>query len=130
MRSRYKKEFNTRQAIVQAVYSNISEFNENFLTDMKENAGMFADGEIDEAVFNANLAKVLEQWNIFDITEYSQKQELSRCAIAILRAAKAELSMKKDPDALILNEYIEIAKLFAPVETKIINKILDSFILK
>jgi transcription termination factor NusB len=123
VRKRYQKEFLTRRAIIQAVYSNLSYFDNDLINTVLQNDHILSEVEIDKHLLSSVLEKVLENWEDFFIKE---EFVLSRCAQAIMRCAVAEFQLSETHKNIIFNEYIEFSKMFCENETKLINKLLEN----
>jgi len=125
MRKQFKQEFFTRRAIVQNVYSHMCEsMNESH--EEQINPAALNDLDVDQSFFRQIMQNVRDKWNAFSVEEYEQKGQISRCAKAILRAGFCELEMNAHESKMIIDQYLEISKLFCEKETRVINKILDA----
>lgn len=124
MRKQFKQEFFTRRAIVQSVYSHLCEPIES--DSQETDACTLNDSDVDEGFFKQVMGNVRDKWNAFSIEEYEEKGQISRCAKAILRAGFCELEMNAGESKMIIDQYLEISKLFCEKETRVINKILDA----
>lgn len=125
MRTRYKEEFLTRRAIIQAIYINLSSFDPDLTQTVLNDEHILGEAEINEELFTLVLNKVLENWEQFSIKE---EFVVSRCAQAIVRAALAELDLNITHKNIIFDEYIEFSKMFCENETKLVNKLLESML--
>lgn len=134
MRKKFSIEFLTRKALIQGIYSNLCEFDLDFLNKISLKEHMLSEIEFDQAMFEEIIQVAFYDWEIFEeefnIIEYRKRKEISRCANAVLRAAFAEIALNKTDYPIIIDEYIELSKMFCAHESKLINKILDDYINK
>jgi transcription termination factor NusB len=126
----YRLHFFTHRAIVQTIYSNLSKFNEDIINESLEN---FDIDEIDVNIYKEKMGKILLEWDALNVIVKKFEEGysgLTRCAKSVLFAAIVELddcSVPKNTNSKIINDSLEIAKVFCPSEMKIINKILDFY---
>ena len=133
MHKRYKREFITRRCAIQAIYKNVCRFDPDFLEKIKMNEEFLQYKDLDSEFFMEILNNIIENWESFNRyiknNKNTQDEEflLNRCAVGILLCAFSELSQKKLSCKIIINEYLEYAKMFCDTDVKILNKILDNF---
>lgn len=115
---------------MQAVYQNICEYDDGLVAKAREDSHMLAEEAIDETLFAEVLSEVLKNWSDWE-QQFAKclktEQKISRCAQAIMRAAFAELALKKSPEKIVINEYVELAKIFCENESGLVNKAMDVF---
>lgn len=124
--------FFSRRSLVQGVYQNLSKFNPSLAREVlfQQDASQVR-MDCDEEFLTFSIQKVLENWDdLKKAVEFYKREdhEFSRCAQAVLIAAFTELSSKRAPINIVIDDYISTSKMFCEAETKAINKILDSFV--
>ena len=109
---------------MQAIYQNLSKFDPKIAENAPENI----DFEFDKKMFSTQMEYIIINWEKLNAIadKYEENHQLlPRCTRAILIAAFAELV--QDAQARVINDYVEVAKVFVGSETKMINKVLDDY---
>jgi|GEM_PF-2916715 len=124
--------FFTRRFLVQGVYQNVCKFNSDLLSELLFQHGESQTNlEIDKDFLKFMVEKILQNWeNAQKVVDFYKKDgfEFSRCAKAVLISAFCELNLKRNPVNIVIDDYMDSAKMFCETEAKAINKILDSFV--
>jgi len=134
MRNKYYLNLLTRRSAVQAVYQNISTPSDALWKDISQNDHILTETKVDDILLQEIVEKVEKKWNEWDeiilknLNSDLDLKKISRCAKAILICAIAEIEKKKEIASIIINEYLELTKLFCENEVPLVNKILDSFV--
>jgi len=126
MRKVYQKELFARRCVVQAIYQQSVNPSENLVEEF------YKDIEINDELFEKILNRVLNEWDVFewkiqDIISKESFEALTLSAKAVLRAAVSEVEMDKKNFSIIINDYLEVAKMFCDKEKSYLNKLIDSF---
>jgi transcription termination factor NusB len=134
MRNKYYLNLLTRRSAVQAVYQNISTPCDALWNDISQNGHILTETKVDEILLKEIIQKVEKKWNEWDevilksLNSDLDLKKISRCAKSILICAMAEIEKRKEIASIIINEYLELTKLFCENEVPLVNKILDNFV--
>lgn len=122
----------SRRAAVQAIYQQITYKSDDLLAEVLDPEHLISEGQMEKELFESIIISTLKSWESWEeIIQLLKKEgdvlKLSRCAEAIIRCASAEILEKNIPISVIINEYLELSKIFCEKEAAFVNKILDSF---
>lgn len=131
MKKRNYDKFLARRSAVQAIYQQISHPIDDFLEDVSSSDHILSETECDKDLFMQIANRAKENFDFFEklirfyIPENFEFDRIKRCVKAVLICGVSEILEKKIPIAVIINEYIELAKLFCEEEYAFIHKILN-----
>jgi transcription termination factor NusB len=123
-----------RRSAVQAVYQQICAPSDNLIEEVKQEDHFLQELKLDQEVLEKTLSGVLNMWDSFEevVTSHTKQEldltKITRCGVAILRCAVAEILEKNIPILIIINEYLELSKIFCEKDVAFINKVLDYFV--
>ncbi len=123
----YKHEFLARKFMVQFVYYKL--LNNNADAELDEFVDDFCNDEYTKALFDNTISYILKNWDdlLSDSEEFLQDYYISYCAKAIFILATYEILHDISKKNLIINDYLNVSKIFCCGEKKILNKIIDLY---